>query len=199
MSKVKLTKGELKKQKDQLKRFQRYLPTLLLKKQLLQMEIRQVELQIEEKQMKRQVAYNGLLDWVAVFGEGINISELIIVSDVSLGLTNIAGVEISIYQEVVFEQVDYDLMSYPLWVDVAVKELQRLVAFDIELAFLEEQAGLLTAELKVTSQRVNLFEKVKIPEAKENIRVINIFLGDQQTAAVVRGKMSKSKLIRETI
>ncbi len=199
MSKVKLTKGELKKQKDQLKRFQRYLPTLLLKKQLLQMEIRQVELQIEEKQMKRQVAYNGLLDWVAVFGEGINISELIIVSDVSLGLTNIAGVEISIYQEAVFEQVDYDLMSYPLWVDVAVKELQRLVAFDIELAFLEEQTGLLTAELKVTSQRVNLFEKVKIPEAKENIRAINIFLGDQQTAAVVRGKMSKSKLIRGTI
>jgi V/A-type H+/Na+-transporting ATPase subunit D len=68
----------------------------------------------------------------------------------------------------------------------------------VELSVLEKQAELLSAELRVTSQRVNLFEKVKIPETKENIRNINIFLGDQQTAAVVRGKMSKSKLVRGT-
>ena len=57
-----------------------------------------------------------------------------------------------------------------------------------------KQLDLLDAELRVTSQRVNLFEKVKIPEAKENIRVIGVYLGDQQTAAVVRGKISKKKL-----
>ena len=33
---IKLTKNELKKQKDNLKQFQRYLPTLQLKKQQLQ-------------------------------------------------------------------------------------------------------------------------------------------------------------------
>jgi V/A-type H+-transporting ATPase subunit D len=44
---------------------------------------------------------------------------------------------------------------------------------------------------------VNLFEKVKIPEAKENIRVIKIYLGDQQIAAVVRGKIAKNKIRRE--
>jgi V/A-type H+/Na+-transporting ATPase subunit D len=69
MAKIKLTKNELKKQKDQLKRFQRYLPTLMLKKQLLQVEVRQVELQIEEKRLKRQKSYDGLLDWIDVFGE----------------------------------------------------------------------------------------------------------------------------------
>ena len=55
---------------------------------------------------------------------------------------------------------------------------------------------MLAAELQVTSQRVNLFEKVKIPQAIESIRRINIFLGDQQTAAVVTGKMAKGNLLR---
>ncbi len=199
MSKIKLTKNELKKQKDQLKRFQRYLPTLMLKKQLLQMEVRQVELQIEERRLKRQESFDGLLDWVDVFGENIDIAHLVQVKEVILSSINIAGVEISIFQGVVFDQVPYDLMVYPLWIDAGVKKLQELVAFDIELALLEKQAALLAAELRVTSQRVNLFEKVKIPEAKENIRTINIFLGDQQTAAVVRGKMSKRKLVRGTL
>ena len=60
---------------------------------------------------------------------------------------------------------------------------------------LEKQVELLGKELRTTSQRVNLFEKVKIPEAKENIRIIGVYLGDQQTAAVVRGKISKKKLV----
>ena len=48
-------------------------------------------------------------------------------------------------------------------------------------------------ELRTTSQRVNLFEKVKIPECRENIRVIKIAIGDEQTAAVTRGKIAKSR------
>ena len=41
MAKIKLTKNELKVQRDALKRFERYLPTLQLKKQQLQLEVRQ--------------------------------------------------------------------------------------------------------------------------------------------------------------
>jgi len=54
----------------------------------------------------------------------------------------------------------------------------------------------LAHELRVTTQRVNLFEKVKIPEALGSIKRIGIYLGDQQTAQVVRGKISKRKLMR---
>ena len=43
MAKIKLTKNELKVQKDALKMYQRYLPTLTLKKQQLQSEIRTIE------------------------------------------------------------------------------------------------------------------------------------------------------------
>ena len=58
---------------------------------------------------------------------------------------------------------------------------------------LEEQHRLLSAELRSTSQRVNLFEKVKIPECKENIRRIRIMLGDLDTSAVARSKIAKKK------
>lgn len=198
MAKIKLTKNELKKQKDQLKRFERYLPTLLLKKQLLQMEIRQVEVQIRRKREERKQAVEDLFCWVDVFGEGIPIAHLVQVEEVRLDTQNIAGVDIPVFSDILFANPAYDLMENPLWVDAAVKKIKELVVLDVELSVLEKQADLLGRELRTTSQRVNLFEKVKIPETRENIRVINIFLGDQQTAAVVRGKMSKSKLVRGT-
>ena len=50
MSKIKLTKGELKRQRDSLKQFQRYLPTLQLKKQQLQMKILEFRRVLAEKQ-----------------------------------------------------------------------------------------------------------------------------------------------------
>lgn len=84
----------------------------------------------------------------------------------------------------------------PLWVDAAVDKVSKLLAFDEEVKVLERQLFLLGEELRTTTQRVNLFEKVKIPESKNNIRMIQIYLGDQQTAAVVRGKMAKNKLVK---
>ena len=196
MAKIKYTKNELKKQKDELKRFERYLPTLVLKKQLLQMEIRQVEAQIKEKRLERENMYGELMRWVHVFGGEMNLAELVKIKEADLSSTNIAGVDIPVFQGLIYEKIPYDLMVYPLWVDAGIKKLKELVAVDMELSVLAKQTELLGEELRVTTQRVNLFEKVKIPEAKENIRRINIFLGDQQTAAVVRGKMSKNKLVR---
>ena len=197
MAKIKYTKNELKKQKDQLKRFNRYLPTLVLKKQLLQMEIRQVEMQINEKNQQRERINAELMSWVHVFGENLNIGELVKVKETDLETANIAGVDIPVFNEVIYEDIPYDLMFYPLWVDAGVEKLKELYSADTELSILKKQAELLGEELRITTQRVNLFEKVKIPDTQENIRRINIFLGDQQTAAVVRGKLSKNKLVRE--
>lgn len=196
MAKIKLTKNELKKQKDQLKRFKRYLPTLQLKKQQLQMEIRLVEQQKEEKRLAQQKLKESLDNWIGVFGEGIDISAYVRLLDVKRGTGNIAGVDIPTFLGITFDNVSYDFFQLPLWVDQGIVKLQELVTFDIQVAILEEQVELLAQELRTTTQRVNLFEKVKIPETKDNIRNINIYLGDQQTAAVVRGKIAKSNLVR---
>jgi V/A-type H+-transporting ATPase subunit D len=196
MAKVKLTKNELKSQKDALKRFQRYLPTLQLKKQQLQIVIRQVEAAQRAKMAEREEAHRNLESWIEVFGERIAIDEYLEVEELETETGNIAGIDIPVFKQLTFQDIRYDLFIEPLWVDEGVAELKRLLSLDAELKVLERQHDLLSEELRITTQRVNLFEKVKIPETKENIRRIRIYLGDQQTAAVVRGKIAKSNIVK---
>ena len=197
---VKLTKNELKVQKDRLKQFQRYLPTLQLKKQQLQAVVMQVTAQLEQVEQQRRAAVAGLDDWVAVFAENDSfpadrrLEALIRPRSVVCGQENIAGVTVPVFQELTFEDICYDVADYPLWVDTAAVRLREIAALDAMAKTLRRRVELLEQELRSTAQRVNLFEKVKIPEAKENIRVIGIYLGDQQTSAVVRGKIAKKKL-----
>ena len=197
---VKLTKNELKVQKDRLKQFQRYLPTLQLKKQQLQAVVMQVTVQLEQVSQQRQTAVAGLDDWVAVFAENDSfppekrLEALVRPKHVVCGQENIAGVTVPVFQELSFEEIQYDVADYPLWVDTAAVRLREIARLDALEKTLRRQVELLERELRATAQRVNLFEKVKIPEAKENIRVIGIYLGDQQTSAVVRGKIAKKKL-----
>ena len=197
---VKLTKNELKVQKDRLKQFQRYLPTLQLKKQQLQAVVMQITAQLEEVERQRRAAVEGLDEWVAVFAEneclpaGKGLESLVRPQHVECGQENIAGVTVPVFRELTFQEILYDVADYPLWVDTAAVRLREIARFDAMSKVLRRRAELLERELRSTAQRVNLFEKVKIPEAKENIRVIGIYLGDQQTSAVVRGKIAKKKL-----
>ena len=200
MATVKLTKNELKVQKDRLKQFERYLPTLQLKKQQLQSVIMKTAAELEKTEAERKKSAGDLDDWVAVFSENEAFSEdlklqnLVVPDKVVSVPENVAGVEIPAFQELTFKDIQYDVEDYPLWVDTAVIKLRDIAKLDAMINVQKKQLELLEKELRSTSQRVNLFEKVKIPEAKENIRMIGVFLGDQQTAAVVRGKMAKKKL-----
>jgi V/A-type H+-transporting ATPase subunit D len=196
MAAVKLTKTELKRQKDALKRYRRYLPTLILKKQQLQMVIRQLEGQLAVEARKREVLIEDASAWTDLFAEPFPFPDWLRVGSVQTDTANIAGVEIPVFKSMDFISTGHDLFATPPWVDDAILLLSRLSRLDVEIGLLHEQVGLLERELRVTSQRVNLFEKVKIPQAIENIRRIHIYLGDQQTAAVVRGKIAKSNLLR---
>ena len=198
---IKLTKNELKKQKDNLKQFQRYLPTLQLKKQQLQSVIMKIRQELEQREAERVQMIGDLDDWVAVFAENeifdeeLKLDKLVQPDKVIVKEDNIAGVKIPTFEELTFKDINYNVDDYPLWVDTAVFKLREIARLDAIVSTLRKQVQLLEKELRTTSQRVNLFEKVKIPEAKENIRVIQVYLGDQQTAAVVRGKISKKKLV----
>jgi len=201
MAKIKLTKNEQKKQKDALKMYRRYLPTLQLKKQQLQSEIRGIEARAKAIAAQREELMAQFRAWIAVFGEESAIKTeagewLLSVREIRTSIGNIAGVEIPIYSGADFVLADYDLYERPLWIDKALEKLKAMLELDLEIKVLEEQIVRLGHELRVTTQRVNLFEKVKIPQAVESIKRIAIYLGDQQTAQVVRGKISKRKLVR---
>ncbi|MCD6337731.1 MAG: V-type ATP synthase subunit D [Candidatus Marinimicrobia bacterium] len=199
MAKIKLTKNELKKQKDALKRYTRYLPTLELKKQQLLAEIRRVNDEIRESQGKLDALRKQLSAWVALFAEDVDVASLLKLKEVVTDTGNIAGINIPLFKKLEFEEISYDLMKYPLWVDSGVIAAKDTIAFEKELDILREQEALIQEELRTTVQRINLFDKVMIPRSKENIRKIRIFMGDQDTAAVVRGKISKSKIEKKKL
>ena len=195
MAKIKLTKNELKVQKDALKMYRRYLPTLTLKKQQLQTEIRGIEAKAKAVREQKEKLEQGFSDWIGVFSEKDAFPPRVIkVSNIRKGMGNIAGVDIPVYEGADFEREDYDLYQTPLWVDIAANHMEKAMSLDLEMEVLEEQVKLLEKELLATTQRVNLFEKVKIPETQENIKKISIYMADQQVSAVVRSKISKRKI-----
>ncbi|MFA6856982.1 MAG: V-type ATP synthase subunit D [Treponema sp.] len=195
MAKIKLTKNELKTQKDALKMFQRYLPTLTLKKQQLQTEIRAIDAKAKKIRAEREALEKEFDEWISVFGEEDAFKpEMVTVRNIRKSTGNIAGVMIPVYEGADFSRGEYNLYATPLWIDMAADRMEKALSLDLEAEVLDEQVRLLSKELRTTTQRVNLFEKVKIPETKKNIKKITVFLGDEQVAAVVRSKISKKKL-----
>jgi len=197
MAKIKFTKNEQKTQRDSLARFTRYLPTLQLKKQQLQMELRGLNAQINTKRDEEKAARSDLASWVKLFSEAFDFSPYIQVETIERSTGNIAGVAIPVFGSISFVEETPDLFETAAWVDRGIDLLRQLIRLRVERQIIEEQHQLLSDELRTTSQRVNLFEKVKIPECKENIRVIRIFMGDQQTAAVARSKIAKGKSVEK--
>jgi V/A-type H+-transporting ATPase subunit D len=190
---LKRTKSELKRQRELLKRFQRYLPTLQLKKQQLQAEVRQVEIAGEALEQEHQHARRELQNWISLFAEDLPLADWLEVKRLEIGTQHIAGVDVPVLETLELVEQCPDRLEQPVWVDDGLAALRREIDFRVRLEILRQQQELLEAELRTTSQRVNLFEKVKIPECKENIRIIRIALGDEQVAGVARGKLAKKK------
>ncbi len=207
MAKIKLTKGELKRQRDALEQFRRYLPTLQLKKQQLQMKVGEIRKKWERQNKIVSDARQGVLRWAGVLADpavvwhnekneaaAFDISRYVVPTDIKIRRENVAGAYIPVLDEVIFAAADYDFFMTPFWVDRAVEELRTLTRWLVELTVIEEVIFCFEKELRVTSQRVNLFEKVKIPESLEHIRKITIYLGDQQANAVGISKVAKKKI-----
>jgi len=177
-------------------RFERFLPMLKLKQQQLQITISRVVGKLRDAcaavaEKRRQFEpYSAALADVA----GLNVRRLAAPEKVLTGTNNIAGVNVPVFEGVVFPPADYSLFATPPWVDRALADMRELSRRDAELDVLQRQHDLLWGELRRIIQRVNLFEKIKIPENREAIRIIRIKLGDEMTAAVGRAKLAKAKL-----
>ncbi len=132
--------------------------------------------------------------WVGLFATDEDLLPgLVSVKSIKKGESNIAGVAIPTFESIETDVKEIDAWATPAWVDDAVEVTTQILSLQCERQVYEEQRRLVMEELRQTSQRVNLFEKVKIPQCKEAIRVIKIALGDEQTAAVTRGKIAKSR------
>jgi V/A-type H+-transporting ATPase subunit D len=195
MAKFKLNKEELKKKRDALRQYERFLPTLQLKKQQLQMEIlHQINLSKEKEHLyakQRELIFG----WAGLLGEAPqDLKAWLTPENVITSTRNIAGVDLPVFNRVEFSFVEYDLFLMPLWLDLALEMLKVLVTLREEISVIQRGVEILKQELRITTQRVNLFEKVKIPETRDAIRLIKIFIGDQMANAVGLAKIAKNKI-----
>ena len=194
VEKVKYNKTALKAQRDSLAKYEKFLPILQLKKMQLQIVLRQLEPQIEAKVQELAAAAEGVRPWSRLLSDPlVDINDFLNIEEVRVEMDNIAGVEVPEFREVAFRETPYSLFATPSWLDTAIDGMRHLVAIREEIRVLREKEALIREELRTTTQRCNLFEKKLIPELKENIRKIRIFLGDQETAAVGRAKIAKVK------
>jgi V/A-type H+/Na+-transporting ATPase subunit D len=198
-AKVPLTRLELKRRREALNRYQRFLPALQRKQQQLQLSLQELDA------VRRSVAHNLTAARIA-FGRyrtvlhdlaGIDLLSYATPQEVITGEMNIAGVRVPVFRNVVFATATYSLFATPPWVDRALIDLRDLTRYRVELSVLNRQRELLARELMRIVQRVNLFEKVLIPGSQDAIRRIRIHLGDEMTAAVGRAKIAKGRLVAE--
>lgn len=195
MGKIKFTKGELKRQRDALKQYEHYLPTLQLKKQQLQMEILHHAGVLREKRNNELKKIKDAEVWAGLLADlETDVYDLVKVKNIVTGEKNVAGVDVPIFENLEFSLMEYDLFITPLWIDAAIEHLKHILSLRAEIAVAEKGIAILKEGLKITTQRVNLFEKIKIPQAQEAIRLIKIYIGDQMTNAVGRSKIAKRKI-----
>jgi V/A-type H+-transporting ATPase subunit D len=192
MARLALNKASLSKQSRQLKTFDRFLPSLDLKRKQLMAEQAREGAAMERTRQDMEALRDRVAAQIPMLANReIELSELVKVKSASLGEHNVVGTRLPTLESVEVQVRDYGYLAKPHWVDRLVAELTRMLEFQVQLAVQQRRAALLDEAARKVTQRVNLFEKVLIPRARENIRKIKIYLADAERAAVVRSKIAK--------
>ena len=192
-----LNKNSLKQQRDQLSMYQRFLPSLDLKRQQLlgAFKVARQQLAEAEKDVEKYKSYLARL--LPLLGSSTlatrDLSQLVRVKEVTIEEENVVGARVPVVRKVEFERAAYSTLTLPHWVDQLVESLETLAKLRVQLQVQQARVERLGAAARKITQRVNLFEKVLIPTAKKNIKRIGIALSDEERAAVVRSKLSKRK------
>jgi V/A-type H+-transporting ATPase subunit D len=192
-----LNKSSLKQQRDQLKMFRRFLPSLDLKRQQLLAALKEARQQLAAVQDDIDALERRLADLLPLLGSSTiatqNLASLVSIRSVRIEEENVLGTQLPVAREVDFDVADYSSLVTPFWVDLLVEKVEQLAELRVHLQVRRERLERLDYAARKITQRVNLFEKVLIPRAVDNIRRIVIFLSDQERAAVVRSKIAKNK------
>lgn len=197
MNAIKLTKHSLRAQESRMQQLKKYLPTLQLKKALLQIEANESFLQLEKLLEEYEKQYTEINKFSKLFSAP-DIATLLAslqIDNSTITYDNIAGLEIPVLQELTFRVPDFPLFSTPFWWDSALQHLQLLFHLKNRYTIMLKKHSILKNELRNVSIRVNLFEKILIPKTHHTIKKIQVFLGDQQLTSIAQSKVAKAKII----
>lgn len=194
MAKLALNKSSLARENTQLAEYRRFLPSLELKRLQIMAErakARQVLARLEQdcEQRFKDVA----ADLPMLANTQVPLEGLVTLKAVRRGEQNLSGTVLPVLDSIEVETKPYSLLARPHWVDPYVSAMRDLLKLTLERDVARERIARLVEAEAVISRRVNLFEKVLIPKAEQNIKKIRMALADAERDAVVRAKISKRK------
>jgi V/A-type H+-transporting ATPase subunit D len=195
--KLALNKSALQRERRKVALYRRYLPPLELKRQELLRRLSQA--QAELAQLSRES--EELLSYVRaelpmLANDRIDLSDLVQLTEIKLKTENALGVALPRLDQAVVKVRSYSPLARPHWVDEAVRCLKAMLELKVAYRVAERRAALLAQAVKRVTQRVNLLEKVLIPNASANIHRLQVYLEDLERAETLRAKLAKSKLKR---
>lgn len=197
MTTVSLSKSSLQQQRDKLRLFERFLPSLDLKRQQLTAESKKAMQALAEAEQGAEKASRSLAGLLPILGSStMKLSGLVRIRRVDIGEEDVLGVHLPALRTVEFDVAEYSALATPFWIDDLVTCLKEVATYRIRLHVYRERATRMQAAVRRITQRVNLFDKVLIPDARRNIARIQIFLSDVGRAAVVTSKIAKAKRAR---
>jgi len=200
MARLALNKATLSKQVQQLKIFERFLPSLDLKRKQLLTERVKAAAAFKVTEKKLAPIDNLIAEQFPMASrEDVDLTGLVHVKHVALGQENVVGVKLPVLQSAEIEMREYGLLGRPHWVDRMAQLLRETIELKIRVQVERRRLDLLEVGVRKITQRVNLFEKVLIPRTRESIRRIRIYLSDTERAGVVQAKISKKKRVVEGV
>lgn len=194
MAKIALNKSEMKRQADKLKTYKKFLPSLDLKRKQIIAERNKArdqvtELRSELRDLEEQICAHFPMLPLST----LNLNGLMIVTDIRIGKENVVGVHLPVFEGYETETADYGRLATPHWMDPLMTAFSRLLGARLKIKVAEKRLAILEYALQKTTQRLNLFDKVLIPEAQQNIKNIKIYLSDFERASVIQAKIAKGK------
>jgi V/A-type H+/Na+-transporting ATPase subunit D len=192
--KILMNKNTLAALKNELKEYEAALPVFEMKEQQLKEAVQNVETSIQRLQKAIAATNQQVQSWSSVMAEQtIDLSALAKVQAVNTDQRELTGVTIEVFRELTFEDAEVDLFDTPLWIDSAMEVLRdqktNRTLIDIE----QKNLALLQEELAEARRMKNALKEVFIPETKDNIRKIIIYLGDVERLAIGCAKLVKKK------
>lgn len=189
---IKLNKVSLRAQKQKLAMYRRFLPALEARKQQFLMQLALVRRQIAEQEARMQGLVREIGVWSPLLRDmGPLLRYFIELREVRSSIRNVAGLKVPQFHGAVFAEPPYSLFATPFSFEEVVQKTREVIESREAIRMLREQEKVLFEGFRKTSQRINLYEQRLIPDCREAIRKIAVYLQDQQAAAVGVAKVAK--------
>ena len=195
-----LNKTSLKQQRDRLAMYERFLPSLDLKRQQLLADFQQSKKLLAKTEQEIKELLDSQAELFSLLGSSEQaLDDLVGIEERLVSEENVLGVRLPVLDEVRFRVQEYSMLAKPFWVDFLVELLQAMAKLHVRRDIEQRRVSRLSEAVRRITQRVNLFEKVLIPQADNDIQRIKIHLADTERAAVVRSKIAKAKQNRSEL